>query len=356
MNKFKRLTVPLFLAVGLVLSACSAGGGSDAGDLASPDYGVTSMDEDSGEAARSFSQERVGAEDSPPESTEYVIKTASVTLQVEDVEEKLTEVRGVVDEYDGDVEYSETRIRDRQMTASSTSNYQGDYRYPSPVTPVGDYAYLTLSVPVDKLDPFLDDVRELGDVVTDSTAEEDVTLNVLGLDAQIESETASLTRLEELLNRANSVDEVLQVEREIQNRKNNIASMNAQVNSLKNRASESTVTVQLVTDKAVELSPEEMNWFERTWDKISDGSSDTVAYSVIIVIFLIPLLGLLFLVKAVLDKLSARRVTRHPELFNRPGSNHSHPGVSQTSPAAQHAPSEEPSPAPGEGVTEDERE
>lgn len=336
MIKLKKSFFPLIVAISFLLSACSTGGLSS-DDSSGGDYGAEYSaqadlaGESSGLAADSVARNN-GEDVESADSVEYVIKTASVTLQVEDVEVKLDEVRGVAKDHSGNIEYSETRIRDREMRASSLSRH-GDY-YPIPVEPVGDYAYLTLSVPVENLDPFLADVRALGSVVTDSTAENDVTLDVLGLEAQIDSETASLTRLEELLNRANSVDDVLSVEREIQNRKNNISSMLAQMNSLKNRAAESTVTVQLVTDKAVELSPEEMNWFEKTWDKIADGSSDTVAYSLIIVIFLLPLLGLLFAVKALLDRWAAHRRRKNPELFNRAPS--AHPaGPVQPVPAAK---------------------
>lgn len=355
MKTFRRTAVPLILAVGLLLGGCSSGGSTTSSPHVGADYDMSApQGEMSADVMTDYDSSARGSDDSSVSAEpEYLIKTASVTLQVESIEDKLDDVRTVVGSHDGNVQYSETRIRDREVVASS-QGYGGDYRYPTPVTPIGDYAYLTISVPVEKLDPLLEEVRNLGEVVTDSTAQEDVTLNVLGLDARIESEVASLERLEQLLNRANSIDEVLQVERELQTRRNNIASMNAQVNSLKNRAAESTVTVQLVTDKAVELSPEEMNWFERTWDKISDGSSDTVAYSIIIVLFLVPILGLLFVVKAILDRWASHRMKKNPGLYAQ---NYSQKSPSPTQSVSNGATQEEsPDSTSMEGVTEDGRE
>ena len=222
----------------------------------------------------------------------YIIKTATLSVQARDIDGKLTEARKIVASHKGEVVYSTSRIKNQEVSSSAirpgqgAAVYEPDY-YPGSI--VGDYALINLTVPVEDLDPLLTDLRKLGKVIVDTTSSQDATLDVLGLDAQITSTSKSLEGLEKLLTSAKSVDETLKVEQAITQRRAALASLKAQQSSLKQQASRSSVTLQIVTDKASKLTPAEQNWLQRTWEKISDSSSSVVALLVLAVLFFGPL-------------------------------------------------------------------
>lgn len=237
-----------------------------------------------------------------PAQDKYVIKTASLSLQVEDVEGKLEAARKVIAAHKGEVSFSSSRVRDREVTSSSSLSSPSMNREPGIMPPdyyppyvVGDYAMVQLEVPAEELEALLKDLRTVGKVVTDTTTAQDATLEVLGLDAQIASTSKSLEGLEKLLLTAKSVDETLKVEQAITARRSELAGLQAQQNSLKTRAAKSSVTLQLLTDKGVTVDPGEKNWFEKTWDKISGTSSDVVALLALVVLFFAPLILLIML-------------------------------------------------------------
>jgi hypothetical protein len=251
-------------------------------------------------------------------STRLIVKTASVGLQVDDVAGKTTAAKDLISKYDGSVLYSNTRIRNQVMTLDSkgvspaigSPDYNGgNYYYPISNPVAGDYAYVSFTVPSEKLEEFLKDVKELGKLVTDSTSTVEVTSDVMSLEAQILSEKQSLDQLESLLKRATTVDEVLQVETALQQRKANIAGLEAQLSSLKERTSEASVTLQLVTEVANKLTPDEMNWWQVTWEKITTGVSTALALSVIGFAFLFPFALVFFGIRYLMTKPAKASVT-----------------------------------------------
>lgn len=307
MKPKKLLVAPLFLALSLSLASCSVGeGSSDSGlagvaqseDMASRGGGTTSKTVTGYEAAPAQT-DKPG--ETPAQTQKYVIKTANLSVRVEDIEKKLDEARKIISAHKGEVSYSTSRIKDREMTASNYGGFPNQDRsimppeYPYPDYAVGDYALLNLEVPADNLEPLLLDLRKMGKVVVDSTSAQDATLEVLGLDAQIQSVSKSLEGLEKLLATAKNVDETLRVEQAITQRRGELASLQAQQNSLKQQAAKSSVSLQLVTDKAVKLTPGEKNWFQTTWDKISSASSDVVALLILGLLFFAPVIALVLL-------------------------------------------------------------
>lgn len=109
-------------------------------------------------------------------------------------------------------------------------------------------ASLTLRVPSDDLDEFLDELRGLGDVNSVSMNASDVTQQRQDLDARIGALTASTDRLRELLSTATSIADLIAIESELTTRQSELDSLTQQRDFLVDQVDFSTITVDFVTE------------------------------------------------------------------------------------------------------------
>ncbi|MCW2919117.1 MAG: hypothetical protein JWN52_7185 [Actinomycetia bacterium] len=110
--------------------------------------------------------------------------------------------------------------------------------------PVG--SNLTFKVPSDKYSMVLDQLTgQLGTKLSLQQQAEDVTEQVADVDSRVKSAQATLQTFRKLLNRANTVGEVLNVEQEITQREADLESLQARQKSLAQQTRYATVTLQL---------------------------------------------------------------------------------------------------------------
>ncbi|MEM7410063.1 MAG: DUF4349 domain-containing protein [Myxococcota bacterium] len=108
-----------------------------------------------------------------------------------------------------------------------------------------DRRSLQVGVPNDRLEAFLDHVAELGEVTRRSLRSEDVTEQHADLVAEIENTRSFRDRLRQLLERAKSVEEVLQVERELTRVQTQLDRLEARKRRLDSDVALATVYVHL---------------------------------------------------------------------------------------------------------------
>jgi len=147
----------------LVLGCASAGGGDEAG----------SAREQNGAAA----------------SDRLLLKTAELSVGVDDVAAAVASASALAEGMGG------------YVTGSSA---RGE-----------EHAHLDLRVPAARLDEVLDALAALGEETARSVSASDVTAEVADLEATLANQRALRDRLRALLARAQKVEEVLQVEREL---------------------------------------------------------------------------------------------------------------------------------------------
>lgn len=298
----KRWKIPAALmAAALVVGGCSGTVGapdtsfSDSAPEAIFDEGASAMDSAGaplGVEGRAYSQEGPGdtavAED-PASEEKAIIKRANLSLEVEDVEDKLAEVLTKTRGHGGEVTYYNSKVRGRELSVNSTSGnaYQPPIDVYNPI--VGDYAFITLEVPADHLEVLLADLKKVGKVVIDNLSTDDVTLEVNGLQARIESQTESLETIEGLLEEATSIDDVIKIENTIASRRSELASLQAQLNSLNKQVAKSSVTVQLVTEVANEPTREERGWWGNLWHDVQEGVGTTFAGMIVLLASIAPI-------------------------------------------------------------------
>jgi len=105
---------------------------------------------------------------------------------------------------------------------------------------------LTVRVPSEKLDEFVEFLSNVGILDSFSISITEVSETYVDLSARLNSSRALERRLLELLSRAESVDEVLKVEEELRRVRAEVEKLEAELRRLKTRVEYSTVTIILV--------------------------------------------------------------------------------------------------------------
>ena len=226
-----RLVAAAALAATLALAGCGASGGSS-GEAAAPDQQDAAPAAPNGQAApqgRPDEQAAGGSgQDTPqpgnnaPAQQRSIIYTGDITLRVDDVDRAAARVGALAEGAGGFV------AGDRR----SSSDEQAE-------------AHLTLRVPAERFIATVDEVAKLGDEQKRNISTEDVTQQVVDLEAQIASQQASVTRTRELLARAQSISEIVSIEAELAKRESALATLQARQQRLVDLAALSTVTVHL---------------------------------------------------------------------------------------------------------------
>ena len=151
-----------------------------------------------------------------------IIKTGEITLEVENVGEALGRVRAMAVELGGYIGGSQAGTLD-------------------------DRATLTLRIPAAGFEDALARLHEMdAEVVPESTREQDVTGQVVDLQARIENLEASEASYRELVARAERVEDILAVQSRLDDVRGQIEQLTAQLAALEGQAALSTLTVTLV--------------------------------------------------------------------------------------------------------------
>ena len=181
-------------------------------------------------AGRVSNDEAIPAEQRSTSSRPQLIKKAHLAVSVDSVDDGFDQVRAIVNAQQGDV-LSMQDYGDRQRSVS-----------------------FELRVPQERLDATLDDLTELGEVNNQSISSEDVSSQLVDLQARLANARKSEEALQEIMSRSGEISDVLEVSRELSNVRQSIEQMAAAQKSLQTQVRYSTITLSL--SSAVILSPE----------------------------------------------------------------------------------------------------
>jgi hypothetical protein len=113
-----------------------------------------------------------------------------------------------------------------------------------------------LRVPGDRLADALSRLRQLGAVVEDTQGSDDVTDQIVDLDARITNARATEKRLAEILqNRTGRLSDVLEVERELARVRLDVERLDAEKTNLARRVSYATIDLTIVEERKTAESP-----------------------------------------------------------------------------------------------------
>lgn len=234
------------------MTASYDSGGSSAGDGAAPEAAVQEDFAAEADRAEGEGAEEGGGSSVVDPDTEVadrrLIHIADLTVRVEDVAEASQEAKELA------------------VTAG------GHVASESLSTPTGGTpeAYLTLRIPNEGYEGALEDLAGLGDRSDLNRSVEDVTGEVADVESRIESAETALETLRGYLEEADDVDELLRVEREIQDRQAELEAFQARLKTLEDQTTLSTVNLTLVPPQSyIEEPPEEgigfLGGLERGW-------------------------------------------------------------------------------------------
>lgn len=230
----------LLLATALALTGCGAsdtdsGASSAAAKAAAPQADAPAGTEGAaGEAAGAAAKEGAPGGSSadgslataPPShrsATAHVIRTASLTVRVEDAPKALDEARTATENAGGYIG-DETTRRDGE----------GHER-----------TRVVLRVPVEKYDAVLTELEGAGKLVARRAKAEDVTDQVVDVESRIKTQRASVARIRELMDRATRLSDVVTLEGELSTRQADLEALLARQESLKDRTGLATITLTL---------------------------------------------------------------------------------------------------------------
>jgi hypothetical protein len=224
------IVIGLLLGLALVLAACGSQGSGDAAGPA-PNGGQVGAPEavgDEGGDGSSESQRTAGGEEQALDGNfapveQRIIKTGEVAAEVDSVAATLARVRGISVELGGYVGASQAGTLDES-------------------------ASLTLRVPADRFDELLARIHEIEglEVISEATREQDVSGQIIDLEARIANLEASEATYRELVARAQRIEDILAVQSRLDEVRGQIEQLNGQLETIEGQADLSTLTVTLI--------------------------------------------------------------------------------------------------------------
>lgn len=236
-----------------------------------------------------------------------IIRTQTLRLEVEDTPAAVEELRAIA-------KANAAVITDLQV-ATETDGWL--YRYDEYGYSVGDGAalrgWMTVRVPAESLDAFVEAARALGTVKYQAEDTEDVTEQHVDLSARLANLQAEEVRLRGFFDAAANVTDMLAIEAELNRVRQEIESMQAQITYLERQAAMATVTIEL-TEKQPVVSPDGEDWgFKDAVTSGFRGAADVITFLIAFLIATAPLwiaaLLIFFIVRAVLKRRHAKRAS-----------------------------------------------
>ncbi|MEV8125882.1 DUF4349 domain-containing protein [Streptomyces sp. NPDC085944] len=220
----------LLLVTALALTGCSASdAGSDAGgkaEAAAPQQGsqgAGSKADGRAGAAGEAGGDNARASAPPKLAPTHIIRTVSLSVQVEDTPKALDAARTATENAGG-------YLGDE----STTRDAEGHER-----------TEVTLRVPVERYEDVLDELEGAGKLLSRKAKAEDVTDQVVDVDSRVKSQRASVARVRGLMDRATELDDVVTLEGELSTRQAELEALLARQAALKDRTSLATITLSL---------------------------------------------------------------------------------------------------------------
>jgi len=163
------------------------------------------------------------AEASQPSVKRKIIKNADITVNVPDVSETLAAIESKVNQLNG------------YIGESSLHNHKNESRS----------GHITIRVPADKFTGMMQWLQETGKVQNKRIYTQDVTEEYIDLEARINNLNTQEVRLQEILSKAQTVEETLKVEKELERIRGELESLTGKLKFLNNRLDFSTINVTL---------------------------------------------------------------------------------------------------------------
>lgn len=220
-----------------------------------------------------------------PDKNAKIIRTVSITLTTRN--------------FDADVLKIKTLLND-QKGYMENSQISTDYRN-------NRTANFTMRIPTDVFGTFTDNILVIGHTTSVSESAEDVSENYTDTESRLETQKTKLKRLQAMIEKAVSVEELLQIESSIADTQYQLDSLNRTLQGYDNRINYSTLylSVEEQTDAKVVVS-NEASLGERIisaagtmWKMMLGFIKDMIVFVVVIAPLAIVLLGVVLVIRKI---------------------------------------------------------
>ncbi|MCR5420314.1 MAG: DUF4349 domain-containing protein [Lachnospiraceae bacterium] len=197
-----------------------------------------------GELSTEVTEEEVRSND----NGRMLIKRVYMNVESEDVDAMVKNVERKVDSLGGYIE--NTNIQNEKYSNSERKT-----------------ANIVARIPVNKLDLFVTEVEGESNVLSKNSNAEDITLKYVDTQAKLSSYETEYERINELIKEAKDLDTIIALEARLSEIRYEIESYGAQLKTMKNQATYSTLTLDIT--QVIEYTPvviEEKTRFEQMQD------------------------------------------------------------------------------------------
>lgn len=215
------------LAGALALAGCATGRDSASGGGAAPAVDAPAAVPEDGRRAGETGGRDDGGIGGELVDTRAIIFTGTITVRVDDVDAAAERAATVAARYGGFVGGDE-RTRDHDSARAT----------------------LVLRIPSERFGEAVSALSDLGDEESRVLRTEDVTEEVADLETRIATAEASVARTRELLDRAESISDIVALEEELSAREDRLARLQARQRMLEDLTTLSTITLVLLTAEA----------------------------------------------------------------------------------------------------------
>lgn len=257
------------------------------------------------EAKATEPQSETDSEENPSDGRK-LIKTVDMHVETEQYDALLVSLEAQIAELGGYVEYQ------YQYNGSSYSNYDETRN-----------VYMSVRIPSKRLDEFVRKVGEQSNITNKEERVEDVTLQYVDLESRKKALVIEQDRLLELLEKAETVEDIITIEQRLSEVRYELENMESQLRTLNNRIDYSTINLDIQEVKRLTPTEEKSAWdrmkngFVRSLYRIGEGFKNGFIGFVInipyIVIWLFIIAVIFVIVRIILKKQERKKAEKEQQ-------------------------------------------
>ncbi|MDJ0464212.1 DUF4349 domain-containing protein [Streptomyces sp. H27-C3] len=202
-------------------AATSEERGYDGSVADGPDAGAKAPD--NGNAAGSGKPADRAGQQKLPRAATHIVRTASLDVQVDSAPKALAEARSAAERAGGIVGNESTERTDDDHV----------------------FSRVVLRVPQDAYDAVLKELAGTGKLLSRKAEAKDVTGEVVDVESRVKSQRTSIARIRVIMDRATKISDLVTTESELTTRQADLEALLAQQESLKDRTTMATITLEL---------------------------------------------------------------------------------------------------------------
>ncbi|AOT72727.1 DUF4349 domain-containing protein [Geosporobacter ferrireducens] len=220
------------------------------------EYGTSSTENEQMDVAMKEKQNLIK---SAQQDGRKVIKNANIHIDVVNYDEKFNQIMNTAIAYGGYIENSNTQYKYYNVNNPEESLKVGD---------------MLIRVPENQMENILEQIKTLGSVTNYGINGSDITLQYRDTANEVENLKIQEARLREIMGKANTVKDILEVERELSRIRGEINRLTGEIKRWDDLVSLSTVQVSLneISPKDQRIQPPS----EHVWDKAKKGFIKTI--------------------------------------------------------------------------------